>query len=621
MLDQDSVDEKYNLLSEREKILIRPARYVGSVEPTTQPQWLVNGKSMKLQETTWNPAFTKLFDEVISNSTDHSKTPEGKHMTAVRVNYDEASGLLSVYDNGGIPIVIHSVHNQYIPEMIFGNMHSGSNFNDEIKSTGAGQNGEGSTLVNIFSTKFIVESADGKNEFYQEFTDNMANRTTPKIKASKKKYTRISWYVDKSKLKSDLNDNQNLQMVVRRVYEAAACNSHLKFFLNDIPIEFNNGFQDYINMHVQDAIYCENTHWEIGFATSHLGNLEHVSFVNGTASPQGGTHIDYIMDQVVTQVREHVKKKTKQDLLPGQIKNHFTVFINATVHNPRYDSQTKTCLSTNISDYGTSIKIPDKVIKEIIASPIMDSIMKWADARALAEENKLVAEEQKKAGVRDVEKHIEAAGDYALKKVLHLTEGDSAIGNFVECRNVEIHGGYPLRGKVMNVNGMKPIDILKNIECADMMSIIGLTIGEPVVKENLLYGYIVLMTDADVDGDCISGQLLNFFSLWPELFEQGRIMRLRTPMLIVHVTSKRKDDLWFYNRQDFDAWCDKNGRPNPKKVDYIKGLGELEEEDYHRCLNSPVYQVFTLDSKDKDALQLAFGDDANPRKPWLMGIK
>jgi DNA topoisomerase-2 len=581
---------------------------------------MVVGDKMKSIETTWNPAFAKLFDEVISNATDHSKTPEGKHMTAVRVAFDENTGLISVYDNGGIPVVKHSVHKQYIPEMIFGNMHSGSNFDDTIKSTGAGQNGEGSTLVNIFSSKFIVESADGKNEFYQEFTNNMAERTKPKITPSKKKYTKISWYVDKSKLKSDLNDHDNLAKLTKRVYDAAACNPQLKFYLNDKLIEFKRGFNDYIDMHVNGAICTKNDNWEIGFSTSHQGDLEHISFINGTAAPQGGTHIDYIIDQVVTQVREYVKKKTKQDILPGQIKNHFTVFINATVHNPRYDSQTKSCLTTNISDYGTEIKIPDKTIKEIIKSDIMESIMKWAEARAMAEENKKVAEEQKKAGVRDVEKHIEAAGDYPLKKVLHLTEGDSAIGNFVECRNVDLHGGYPLRGKVMNVRGMKASEILKNTECADMMSIIGLTIGESVDKESLNYGFICIMTDADVDGDCISGQLLNFFAMWPELFKQGRIRRLRTPMLIVHQTKNRKDDVWFYNRPDFELWCKQHGRPDPKRVDYIKGLGELEEEDYHRCLNSPVYQVFRLDNDDEAALELAFGSDAAPRKTWLMGV-
>lgn len=611
-----TADEKYQLLSEREKILIRPARYVGQIEPRTADQWLVNGDSMGYRSTVWVPAFLKLFDEIIQNSCDHSMTPEGKHMSSVKVEWNQLTGQISVEDDGGIPIVKHSKHKIYIPELIFGNMHSGSNFDDNVESTGAGQNGEGSTLVNIFSEEFIVESADGKKYFKQTFLDNMSKREKPAISASKRKFTKITWTVDEQYI-AGLNQHENVDKVTKRVYDAAACNSHLKFYLNGELISFKKGFHDYVRMFKPDAICYSEPNWDVGFAKSDQGDFTHVSYVNGTASTQGGTHLDYVMDQVITQIRAHVKKKTNQDIMPGQVKNHFMLFLNATVINPRYDSQTKENLVTNISDYGTKCAIPDRIIKAIIKSDIMESILKWAEARALTEENKKVAAEQKKSDRRDVEKHIEAAGEEPLKNFLHLTEGDSAIGSFVECRNVDLHGGYPLRGKVLNTRNLPPSKIMANTECADMMSIIGLSIDGTVDVSALKYGSVVILTDADPDGDCICGQLLNFFCRWPDMFAQKRILRLCTPMYIVHVDGKREHDVWLYNRQEWHEYIKQNGKP--KHVDHIKGLGELEEEDYERCLNQPKYQVFTLDKKSSDALELAFGDKAEPRKPWLLG--
>lgn len=613
------VNKKYKALDEREKILIRPSRYVGAIEPCTHEQWVYMDEMMKRHETTWNPAFLKLFDEIIMNSIDHSKTKEGNHMSEVRVTMDDESGMISVFDNGGIPIVKHDETGLYIPELIFGRMHAGSNFDDEEKSDRTGQNGEGSTLVNIFSTQFVVESADGKNSFKQVHSDNMSQRTEPQIAKTKKAYTRISWFVDPKYLKCTLADHDNKLKLIKRVYDCAACNAHLKFYLNDELVKFNKGFVDYMKLFDPNVISYVEDDWQVGFSPSARGDFEHISYVNGTASPQGGTHIDYIMDQVIDQIREHVRKKTKIDIMPGQIKNHMLLFVNAKVYNPRYDSQTKENLVTNVSDFGTTCKVPDSVIKKLIKSPIMESIMKWVEAKKIAEETKKLAEEQKKTAGRDIEKHIEAAGDVPLEKFIHFTEGDSAIGNFVDCRDPDIHGGYPLRGKVLNVREKNPIDIMQNTECADMMEIMGLTIGEPVDVSKLKYGYAVIMSDADPDGDCICGQLLNFFSLWPELFEQGRVLRLRTPMFIIHQNGK--PDEWFYNRKAFNEWKAATGiEPKPSQIEYIKGLGELTEADYERCLKThPVYQRFTLDDIGTKSLDLVFGKDPAPRKPWLLG--
>jgi DNA gyrase/topoisomerase IV subunit B len=162
----------------------------------------------------------------------------------------------------------------------------------------------------------------------------------------------------------------------------------------------------------------------------------------------------------------------------------------------------------------------------------------------------------------------------------------------------------------MNTWGMSAADAMKNKEVFDICAITGLTIGEPA--ENTNYRNIAIMTDADVDGvGSIFPSLLAFFSNWPELFEQGRIRFVKTPVIIL---TKGKEQRWFYSlgeyedhKDDFKGW----------KLRYIKGLGSLEEDEYERVIQDPVYDVVTLPENWKELFELIMGNDASPRKTWM----
>ena len=109
MVKQKSIEEKFKKLNEVEHVLLRPGRYIGSITPHTEVAYVYNSvaKRMVKEEVTYNPGFLKLFDEVISNSIDHSKRPEGKGLDIIRVEFDQAKGEISIYDNGGIPVLKH----------------------------------------------------------------------------------------------------------------------------------------------------------------------------------------------------------------------------------------------------------------------------------------------------------------------------------------------------------------------------------------------------------------------------------------------------------------------------------------------------------------------------------
>lgn len=422
-----SIEQKYRKLSDVEHVLIRPGRYIGSVKPHTAETWVVgeDGK-MSRSEITWNPGLIKLFDEVISNAVDHSKRKEGEHLDTIKIDIDRKTGEISVMDNGGIPVAEHKECGEYVPTLIFGYLRSGSNFDDTEDSTGTGQNGEGASLTNIFSTEFTVETSDGKKKFKQTWTKNMMEKTNAKVTDHVGKgYTKITFIPDYAHIGTQLDDG-NYAKLVKRVYDVAGCNPKLKIYLNGEQIKIKS-FKDYIALYTDKFEFDDNGDWQVGVAASDDG-FSHVSFVNTTETIQGGTHLYYVWYQIATKLREFIQKKHKIDVKQTEIQAHMRVFINATIVRPRYDSQTKETLITEVKDYKTSWEATDKFIKRVIDHGIVDRVLLWAEAKAKAEEMKRLRELSKdidKANPRRVEKFSDAMEDEDRHLCeLYLTEGD-----------------------------------------------------------------------------------------------------------------------------------------------------------------------------------------------------
>ena len=629
-----NVELKYRKLSEVEHVLLRPGRYIGSITPHTSTEYVpdlsVTPVRMVQKEITYNPGFLKLFDEVVSNSADHSKREEGNHLDTIKVEIDEATGSISIYDNGGIPVIKHSEYDQWIPEMIF-ELRAGSNFDDSDETMVTGQNGEGAALTNIFSHEFVIETCDGHNKFKMVFKDHSQDRREPKVVPAEgaKGYTRITYKPDFEKLGMYSLDADNYAMLVARVYQVAAVNPQLKVYINGTRIQIKS-FKDYIEMFGPEDfeyIYDENPHWKIGIAESDEG-FQHVSFVNGTHTKTGGTHINYIANQICDAVRTFIKKKHKVDIKPSDLKQHFKLFIDAQIVNPRYSSQTKEDLITEVKDYKTSWSLPDKMISKIVKSAIIQSVLDWAKAKELQEQMKELRKlnkEANKADPRRVPKFSDALERKERDKcILFLTEGDSA-GKSVQAgrgKNPYI-GSFPLKGKPLNVRDMASYKkVLENEEIKKILTIIGLNLGEKVTSiAELRFGKIAFTTDADVDGSHISGLLLNLFEhFWPELFELGVIHVFRTPLL--KVTLKNKQAIEFFTEREFKDWEAAEGsKLKGWTFKYYKGLGTssaAEFRHYFEKLDQYIFRFTLNDKDDKDAIDLAFNHErANDRKEWL----
>lgn len=152
-------------MSQLEHILVRPDTYVGSIERDKKSFWVLNDAedAFEERELEFVPGLYKIFDEIIVNAADNYQ--RGANMTYIKVDIDQERGLISVKNDGKcIPVEIHKEEKCYVPDLIFGHLLTGSNFNDDQKKVTGGRNGYGAKLANIFSTIFIVECGDKKRK-------------------------------------------------------------------------------------------------------------------------------------------------------------------------------------------------------------------------------------------------------------------------------------------------------------------------------------------------------------------------------------------------------------------------------------------------------------------------
>jgi DNA topoisomerase-2 len=609
MASNKEISKKYQLLDEIEHVLKRPGMYIGSTKPHTGNEWILEDDVYEKYELSYNPGFLKLFDEIISNSVDEHKRTGKINTIKVNVTLDT----ITVWDNGGIPVVQHPDHKVWIPELIFSNLRAGSNFNDDEGRTVAGTNGVGASLVNIFSKKFIIDTADGKNRLLQIFTDNMSKRTSAKISKTAQGFTEITYVPDLARFEMEEIDSAHWKMMRKRVIDIAAANPGLKLEFCGEKYRFKT-FKEYVDLYVKDSIWEKSKDWEFAMGVSKDG-YQSVSFVNSIQTKDGGTHENYILNQVIEHLRVMIKKKHKVDVKPSEIKNHIFLFINCTVINPAFSSQTKEKLITEAKEFGTKHDVTEKFAKAVFTSEVIQSLLDWIEQKKNAEERAELRKLNKSLANTKVLKLIDAKGKDRSKCVLGIFEGMSALSAVRKFRDPQNFGAFPLKGKFLNVSEMTNSGVIQNDEVVQLMASLGIKLGEE--PGDLRYGKVYIYTDADPDGDSIASLLINFFNkYWPELFNQGRIFKVMTPLV---VAKKGKEVKPFYSNEEYSEWEKKTGARG-WDVEYKKGLAALEDVEYRDIIHSPVLVKIQNDKMYKDSLSNWFGSDSEPRKEKLLKL-
>lgn len=599
--------EEFKVLTDREHVLARSGVYVGSV--TSEP---IDGIINYVYQTkNVVPALIKCVEEIFQNCVDENIRTGGKFAKNISIDIsDTLEGTeITITDDGrGIPK--ENVNGVPRPVLAWTELRAGSNF-DDSKRLGSGTNGMGASIVNIFSKSFIGITGDGKEAVTVTCSDNMT-KVNHKFHKSSIRGTSVKFILDLDRFGLDELTKDHINVLQDRITNLAILYQDINFMFCGHKINFKN-IKQVAKQFSEFAISYEQEGISLVLAPS--GNQEEfrlLSYVNGIYVRNGGTHVDFILNKIIDNLREHVKKKHKIDVLPAQIRQHL-LFASWVSKFPalRFDSQSKERITNSTGEVSKFLGDMDydKISKQVLNTPeILDPmIASILYKKELAEKLALQKKLKSVAKLRVVN-HIAATDPDVEKRSLHICEGLSAISMLVSVRDQKKHGGMPLRGKVMNVRDMKPVDILKNKEIFELLSVIGLEFGKPATDLN--YGKINIMVDADVDGSSINCLLLNLFSNWPELFDQGRIHRLMTPL---YVCTKGKQTELFYNKADFDKFNSKGW-----DVAYCKGLGTMSKEAYKECIMNPMLVKISASDVDYEKLEMCFGGSADKRKEWML---
>jgi DNA gyrase/topoisomerase IV subunit B len=245
----------------------------------------------------------------------------------------------------------------------------------------------------------------------------------------------------------------------------------------------------------------------------------------------------------------------------------------------------------------------------------VESLLDWIEQKKKAEERAELRKLNKSLSNQRVLKLIDAKGKDRAKCVLGIFEGMSALSAVRKFRDPQTFGAFPLKGKFVNVSELSNSSVIQNDEAVQLMASLGIRLGD--TPSDLRYGSIYIYTDADPDGDSIAGLLMNFFNkYWPELFDEGRVFKVMTPLV---VAKKGKEIIPFYTAEDYQAW-EKKTSAKGWEVEYKKGLAALEDDEYREIIHNPLLVKMQNDKLYKQSLNDWFGVDSSPRKEKLLKL-
>lgn len=634
-MKQKKIEEIYTNLSEIDHVLQRSGMWVGSTKEELSQMYVFddNEGQMTLKDINYVPALLKIFDEVLSNSCDEYRRETNLGLNRIDVEIHK-EGYISIKDNGGIPIVMHNDAGCYVPEFIFGRLRTSSNYNDDESRTLIGTNGVGASLANIFSSKFIIESADGKKSFYRSWSDNMKTLNDDLVvKKCKDHYTKTTFYIDFPKFDinyKEFTDDFILAME-KRCIDAAAANFGLRvnFAVYDKKTQIKKSnwkfkkFDEYIELYsgfvnVNNAITFSDKEKSVWIYPS--DNSINVGFVDG-AQCSKGTHINAIRYNINKSIQEYLSKKHKIDVTLHNVDQKYSLFCIVDVVNPEYDSQTKECLTTPVDKFSREenykFTVPDNFLTKTQKSEITNLVLDWYKQKETAEDQRQIRKMNRESGklLRN-DKFINCNSRKVSEKQLWIFEGDSAASGFRQGRDPQTQAGYLMRGVPLNVIGMKPTQVMKNQVLNDIVKILGLKWGERNDKKDLKFNKIVISTDMDFDGHKIAALLMVFFNHFPELYEQKMICRIISPIIIAtRGTGKKQENKLYY---DLESYRKEQSKLKNWGIKYVKGLGAQNLSQYRQMMQSNHFQYFTKDDISDMMLGKWFGKGiASTRKDML----
>lgn len=657
------MEKEFTKLEDKEHILRNPDMYVGSMDAIESSE-LIMVNNLFTEKKIWvSDALKRIFLEVLSNAGDNVIYSRQHDISpgTIEVRVDEKS--FTVINEGKeFPVeVFDKETGELNPKFVFGVFRVSSNYSGD--RAGAGKNGYGAKLANLFSKTFVVEIKDSKNsqDYQGVWKNNMSDFSEDVIpgyslkagkwitnKGAKIKNNKVKIYseVDFSKFtvknKPMTEFSEDIINLFKRytVEYSITCR---------VPVVFNGTKYDFVSLKKFSSLIFPDrtkTAYYIGgnkipdaplkeletradkkeFMTdsSHIEVLvldtpkqgKTISYVNGLMTANNGVHVSKFLTKFKSEVFD-----SKLTIRMDDIQHNFSFIVVARVLNPLYDSQTKTELKKSDT---IRLKFDDKFFKQFTTWNAFTSITDVTKKKV----SKTDGTNQKHVNVTKLEDAIRAGDkDYEQRSkcTFYLVEGESAAAypkkRIAMTGGKEYNGYYPIQGKFINVTNTKE-DLDTKVEFTNIKKALGL-------KENtdysidanfkqLRYGKIIITTDADVDGKHILSLILNMFSeKWPGLLQKDFVHYLMTPVIRVYKNEKADEVIQkFYIEEEFEEWIKLNKQN--VFVKYFKGLGSSTDKDIIDDVNdAPIVKCIPGDTT-ADVLKRAFdAKNSDVRKKWI----
>ena len=610
--------EQIKVLEGLEGVRKRPAMYIGS---------------------TGKDGLHHLIYEAVDNSVDEALAGYCKIIT-VTINKD---GSATIEDDGrGIPIENHPVYKVPAVQIALTKLHAGGKFDRKSYMISGGLHGVGISCVNALSKKFLIEIKRDGNIYRQEYSRGNVKTKLEKVgKCSQNETgTKVTFWPDEE-IFSILNFDY--KVLETRFREISFLNSGLKITLYD---EIKNKKEEFISLGglmefvkwlnkskepLHKPVYfkreMDSTVVEVAIQYN-SGYQENIfGFVNTINTVEGGTHVFGFKTALTRVINDYAKKKgiLKDENFSGEdVREGLTAIINIKIPEPQFEGQTKTKLG-NSEVKGWVDSSVTTALSEFfeenpnIARKIVSKAEAAAKARLAAKKAKDLVRRKNAFSLGGLPgKLADCSSKKSENTELYIVEGESAGGSAKMARDKEYQAILPLRGKILNVEKANPVKSLSSEEIANLITATGAGVGEQFDIEKLRYNKVIIMSDADVDGEHIKTLLLTFFfRFMPKLIENGNIYVALPPLFRV----RKNKDYYVYSEEELKKILEKLDTKEGN-VTRFKGLGEMSVQQLWETTMNPktrkIKRIFVEDAVEADrTFSMLMGDDVQARKTFI----
>lgn len=626
---------KYEKLNQIDHVLKRPDVYIGSTRSRNTEEFVVtNGFKIEKRIINVSPAILRIFIEPLSNAVDNfaRSKQKGIKATKIEINIDEKTGETTFWNDGDIiPITIHPTEKCYNHSLIFGQLLTSSNYDDnEDRIDISGKNGIGIKATGIFSKKITVEGVDpvNKKHFIQTWMNNLKETKEPNVTNSNLKngYTKVSYIPDFTQFGLTEYTPEIISLYKRYIVDVAMLTKlNVVFNGEEIPVK---NLLDYAKLYSKNEnekneyLNIKTENCDVVVTTSQ--EFEAISFANGIFTPLGGTHVDAWSEALFRPLVEKLNKPKKPQINITDVKKFFRLFVVASVNKPSFDSQSKLKLE--------SPTVVAEVKKIHILALSKWSVMEMIEDVIRMKEMIVLKKIERGKNFKKIEGLSPAnneGGKFGRECILAIVEGDSAktyasLGlkeGVLGKQGRDWIGIYPIRGKILNTRNATASSISKNTVICEIIQALGLKQGLDYMDEEnfnkLRYGKLLIITDADVDGFHISGLIQNFFhSLFPSLLKRKEsfIISMQTPIVRVFTDNQ---DILFYDERDYKKYAEGVGTNKKINCKYYKGLGASNKKDVIETFGRKVIRFYENEHDGNTFTKVFHKKFADQRKEWL----